>query len=110
MDAYYNPCDLSKFGEISKEAPALWEKFMGWYSSVFEPGALSKREKSLIALAVAHAVKCPYCIDAHTQSSLENGSSKAQMTEAIHVASAITGGATLVHSVQMRNAAEKVEF
>ena len=33
-----------------------------------------------------------------------------QMTEAVHVASAIRGGASLVHGVQMRNAAAKVSI
>jgi 4-carboxymuconolactone decarboxylase len=77
---------------------------------VFAEGALSEREKSLIALAVAHAVQCPYCIDAYTQSCLEKGSNLEQMTEALHVASAIRGGASLVHGVQMRNSAAKVSM
>ena len=64
-------------------------------------GALSEREKALIALGVAHAVQCPYCIDAYTKTCLEKGSDLEQMTEAVHVASAIRGGASLVHGVQM---------
>jgi 4-carboxymuconolactone decarboxylase len=32
------------------------------------------------------------------------------MTEAVHVASAIRGGASLVHGVQMRNHIEKVSM
>ena len=69
---------------------------------------MTQREKSLIALAVAHAVQCPYCIDAYTRACLETGSNTAEMTEAIHVATAIRGGASLVHGVQMRNIAEKM--
>ena len=65
------------------------------------------REKSLIALAVAHAVKCPYCIDAYSTDTLEKGCNLDQMTEAIHVAAAITGGAALVHGVQMRGHVQK---
>ena len=64
-------------------------------------GALSRREKALIALAVAHTVQCPYCIDAYTKGSLEAGADLDQMTEAVHVAAAIKGGAALVHGVQM---------
>jgi 4-carboxymuconolactone decarboxylase len=71
-------------------------------------GALSVREKALIALAVAHAVHCPYCIDAYTRGSLEAGSNLEEMTEAIHVASAIRGGATLIHGIQAANAAAKI--
>ncbi|MEL7363513.1 MAG: arsenosugar biosynthesis-associated peroxidase-like protein, partial [Bacteroidota bacterium] len=70
---------------------------------VFEDGALTAREKALIALAVAHAVQCPYCIDAYTSESMEKGADLEQMTEAVHVACAIRGGASLVHGVQMLN-------
>lgn len=110
MDTYYNPEDLAKFASISEGAPDLWKKFSEWYGAVFAEGALSEREKALIALAVAHAVQCPYCIDAYTQECLDKGSNKEQMTEAVHVASAIKGGASLVHGVQMKNAAEKIGF
>jgi alkylhydroperoxidase/carboxymuconolactone decarboxylase family protein len=102
-ETYYNPKDLARFPEVGKEAPQLWEKFIAWYGAVFAEGALSEREKALIALAVAHTVQCPYCIDAYTQASLEKGSNAEQMTEAIHVAAAIRGGAALVHGVQMHN-------
>ena len=75
---------------------------------MFEDGALSAREKSLIALAVAHAVQCPYCIDAYSADALDKGADMDQMTEAVHVASAIRGGASLVHGVQMRNHAGRI--
>ena len=108
MNTYYDPKDLSKFGDVGNNAPELWQKFQEWYGAVFKPGALTAREKSLIALAVAHAVQCPYCIDAYTRDSLEKGADLDQMTEATHVAAAIKGGAALVHGVQMRNVADKI--
>jgi alkylhydroperoxidase/carboxymuconolactone decarboxylase family protein len=110
METYYDPLDLNKFSEMGKNAKELWEKFSEWYGDVFKEGALNAREKSLIALAVAHAIQCPYCIDAYTQDSLEKGSNKEQMTEAVHVAAAIRGGASLVHGVQMRNIVEKLSM
>jgi alkylhydroperoxidase/carboxymuconolactone decarboxylase family protein len=110
METYYQPKDLPKFAEISKGAPELAQKFFDYYTAVFAEGELTQREKSLIALAVAHAVQCPYCIDAYTQDCLEKGSNLNEMTEAIHVATAIRGGASLVHGVQMRNVAEKISL
>ena len=71
-------------------------------------GALTAREKALIALAVAHAVQCPYCIDAYSTAALEQGSNEEQMTEAVHVAAAIRGRRSLVHGVQMRNHLERL--
>jgi len=102
-DTYYDPADLPKFDSVGEDAPELWKKFSQWYGAVFAEGALSEREKALIALGVSHAVQCPYCIDAYTQAALEKGSNMEQMTEAVHVAAAIRGGASLVHGVQMRN-------
>ena len=110
METYYKPEDLPKFEEIGKEVPDLSDKFFDYYGAVFSEGELTEREKSLIALAVAHTIQCPYCIDAFTQSCLEKGSNVAEMTEAIHVATAIRGGASLVHGVQMRNTAQKISF
>src|SRR5262245_30328214 len=100
---YYDSKDLTRFAEMGKNAPDLAKKFFDWYGAAFAHGALSAREKSLIALAVAHAVQCPYCIDAYSKDALEKGSDIDQMTEAVHVAAAIRGGASLVHGVQMRN-------
>ena len=108
MQQYYKPEDLPRFGEISRNAEELGRKFFAWYGSVFEDGALTAREKNLIALAVAHAVQCPYCIEAYTKGSLEKGADLDQMTEAVHVAAAIRGGASMVHGVQMRNVSEKL--
>ena len=108
METYYDPADLKKFESMKEGSPKLWEKFSSWYAEVFKEGALSEREKSLIALAVAHAVQCPYCIDAYTEACLEKGSNLEQMTEAVHVASAIRGGASLVHGVQMKKHSGKI--
>jgi alkylhydroperoxidase/carboxymuconolactone decarboxylase family protein len=110
METYYDPADLAKFGSIGKFQETLAAKFFDWYGEVFKDGALTAREKSLIALAVAHAVQCPYCIDAYTTDTLEKGASEAQMMEAVHVAAAIRGGASLVHGVQMMNKAAKVSM
>lgn len=107
-DHYYHAHDLPRFGEIGTDAPDLAEKFFAWYNAVFAEGALTGREKSLIALAVAHAVQCPYCIDSFSSDCLRKGADPEQMTEAVHVAAAIRGGASLVHGLQMRNRLEEL--
>lgn len=99
--SYYSPEHLAHFGDIGRTRPDLAGKFFEWYGAAMGEGALSRREKALIALAVSHAVQCPYCIDAWTKGSLEAGADVEQMTEAVHVASAIRGGAALVHGMQM---------
>jgi len=99
---------LDEFQWTTESSPELGKKFFDYYGAVFADGALTAREKSLIALAVAHTVQCPYCIDAYTQDSQEKGADFDQMTEALHVAVAIRGGASLVHGMQMREKAKKM--
>ena len=110
MSDYYKCEDLDRFSEVGKDKPELFRKFMDWYISALEPGQLSKREKALIALGVAHAIQCPYCIDAYTKACLEEGMTMEHITEAVHVASAIRGGASLIHGIQARNCADKLSM
>lgn len=107
---YYETSDLRKFGKISTWQKKLGDKFFDWYNEVFKEGELSSKEKALIALAVSHAVQCPYCIDAYTEESVKKGFTKGQMMEAVHVAGAIRGGASMVHGVQMMNKADKLSM
>lgn len=108
MKTYYNPADLQKFGKIGEFGQKLADKFFSYYNDVFKKGALSEREKSLIALAVAHAIQCPYCIDAYTSDTIQHGCSEEELMEAVHVAAAIRGGASLVHGVQMMNKTKEI--
>ncbi len=109
MTHYYESEDLKRFGEVGKFSPDLAEKFFAYYTAATgTDGALSKREKSLIALAIAHSKQCPYCIDAYTTGCLEAGANPEQMTEAVHVAAAMEAGITLVHTVQMHNKLDRL--
>ncbi len=107
---YYKHSHLQEFGRIREGRPDLGEKFFAWYGAVMGEGALTSREKALIALAVSHAVQCPYCIDAYSAKALQAGADLEQMTEAVHVAAAIRGGASLVHGMQMREHHDKLSM
>lgn len=106
-DSYFKTEDLKKFKDITEFQEELGTKFFDYYAAVFRESALSEREKALIALAVAHAVQCPYCIDAYSSACLSKGADETQMMEAVHVAAAIKSGAALVNSVQMMNHVKK---
>ena len=77
MAAYYDDEDLGRFAEMGRARPDLMQKFFAYYAATLEEGALTKREKALIGLAVAHAIPCPYCIDSFAQTCLETGSNLA---------------------------------
>ena len=107
---YFEPADLANFGKISEWQGPMGKKFFDYYGEVMKEGALTAREKALIALAVAHAMQCPYCVDAYTETCLKVGADEEQMMEAVHVAAAIRGGASLVHAVQMMNKADELSM
>jgi alkylhydroperoxidase/carboxymuconolactone decarboxylase family protein YurZ len=45
---YYHEEDLNRFGDIGRQRPDLFEKFMAWYQACQEDGALTKRKKPLL--------------------------------------------------------------
>lgn len=112
MATYYDPADLAKFSSngVGSAASNLWETFMSYYGSVYQDGALTSREKSLMALTAAAALQCPYCIDAHTQGCLSKGCDADQIMEAFHVAASIRAGATMAHGVQALTVIEDNEL
>jgi alkylhydroperoxidase/carboxymuconolactone decarboxylase family protein len=107
--SYYQPEDLKRFSQVARSHPALGEAFFRYYGEVMKPGLLDAREKALIALAIAHAQKCPYCIDAYTETLHGLGVSEPEMHEAVQVAASMLAGITLVHSVQMLNRLDELK-
>ncbi len=92
--------DIAKeIGSFRKHSGPITESFTKLHKKVFDDGALSKKMKrGIIALACAHASKCPYCIrgcvkDAHT-----DGVTAEQIAEAINVAMVMTAGSCYAHT------------
>lgn len=103
--SYYERGDLGHFADMGNYAKTVMDRFWAYYNAATgTDGALTKREKALIALAVAHSKQCPYCIDAYTNTLVDLGVSPDEMHEAVHVAAALGAGIDLVHGVQMQNA------
>ncbi len=107
---YYDPKDLADFPKITDYATETGDKFFEYYGKATAAGALSEREKSLIALAVSTVRHCPYCIDAYTNKCLSLGVTGDEMMEAIHVGATMAAGDILAHATQMRKIVKKKEM
>ena len=82
MAEYYYDVDVKQHRQTLSELKGeLLESFGTFNSKVFEDGALSKREKELIAVAAAHITRCPYCIAGHTRRAKENGATDEEIAE-----------------------------
>ena len=75
---YFDPANLKDFSKITELQEPMGKKFFDYYGEVFKEGALTEREKALIALAVAHTVQCPYCVDAYTTGCLKKEQTKSR--------------------------------
>lgn len=78
-------------------APAQVEAWRNFSKTVFSEGALDKKTKQLIAVAVAHVTQCPWCIKAHTPQAMRAGASKEEIMEAIWIAAEMRAGAAYAH-------------
>jgi AhpD family alkylhydroperoxidase len=96
----------ARMEKMKKEAPAMVTGFGGLFSKVMTEGAVSLREKELIALSIAVAVNCHPCIMAHTKKCLDTGSTKAQILEAVSVAVVMGGGPAYMHVMEVMDALE----
>lgn len=98
--------DQSMYPTVSRElasqraelAPDIQTAFRAFSSAVFAEGALPKKMKQLIAVAVAHVTQCPYCIKGHTQAALKQGATDKEIMEAIWVAAEMRAGGAYAHS------------
>jgi len=79
-------------------APAISGAFQLFSKAVFADGALPKKTKQLIAVAVAHTTQCPYCIRGHTKAALREGADEREIMEAIWVAAEMRAGGAMAHS------------
>jgi AhpD family alkylhydroperoxidase len=69
--------------------------FKNLASEIMKDSALSSKDKTLIALACAVAIKCEYCIKAHKENALTAGATMDEIKEAAAVASQVRLGSGL---------------
>jgi AhpD family alkylhydroperoxidase len=93
------PLPTKEFSQRRRElAPEIDKAFHDFSNAAFAEGALPRKVKQLIAVAVAHTTQCPYCIRSHTQAALREGASEREIMESIWVASEMRAGAAFAHS------------
>jgi AhpD family alkylhydroperoxidase len=83
--------------KLKGEIPDTIQGFGGLFTRVMKDGALTAKEKELIALGIGVAGHCTPCIRSHVQKSLEAGATRQQILEAASVAVVMAGGPAYVH-------------
>lgn len=97
-DHYHDPADLKLLKEMRKLAPADFDAWLGLNNIVGrEDGAIPKKYRELIALAVACTTQCPYCIEVHAKGAKNAGASREEITESAFLAAALRAGGAATH-------------
>jgi AhpD family alkylhydroperoxidase len=94
---YHDAADVRLLKEMRKLAPADYEAWYGLNSIVARDGAIPKKYRELIAVAVACATQCPYCIEAHAKGAKAAGASREEVVEASLLAAALRAGGAAMH-------------
>nr|P08304.1 RecName: Full=Uncharacterized protein 4 in cox locus [Paracoccus denitrificans]CAA29273.1 unnamed protein product [Paracoccus denitrificans]prf//1311262G ORF 4 [Paracoccus denitrificans] len=92
------PKASAALGETSRAGASIDDAFLALSKVVFADGALDKRTKQLIAVAVAHVTQCPWCIEGHVKGARREGATNEQIMEAIWVAAEMRAGAAYAHA------------
>jgi AhpD family alkylhydroperoxidase len=89
---------LPRFQELAPEvAKAFWE----FDQLAYADGAIPKKYKELIAIAVALTTQCPYCIEVHRQGAAKAGATEAELAETVLVAAALRAGSAVTHGTHV---------
>ena len=95
--------------KMKEQAPEVARGFGTFYQTIMKEGALSVREKELIALAIGLAERCNPCISLHVQGCLKAGATREQVLEAAGVAVMMQGGPAFTHMPEVIAAIEHLE-
>jgi len=98
--------DISRMKE---QTPDTVNGFAALFGKVMKDGALSVREKELVALGIGVAQRCVPCIRLHVQKCLDAGATREQILEAASVAVMMAGGPAYTHIPIVMDALEVLE-
>lgn len=96
--------NLKKLPKLDRAANESWEKFQKFNTAVMSEGAVSVKNKELIALGVALTTQCNYCLELHRQGAEKAGATQGEIAETIMIAGALRAGAALTHGTQILSA------
>ncbi len=93
--------NLKKLGKLDQAANDAWKNFQSFNESVMAEGAISAKNKELIALGVALTTQCGYCLELHREGAIKAGATQEEIAETIMIAGALRAGAALTHGTQI---------
>lgn len=84
--------------KLTQEAPEVMKSFSQVHEKVIIDGALSAKQKELIAIGISVTIRCTHCMATHITSAVQMGATRQEIIEAISVAILMGGGPAIAYS------------
>jgi AhpD family alkylhydroperoxidase len=97
----YDMANLKKLGALGDGASEAVKAFWAFDKAAMADGAIPKKYKELIAVAVALTTQCPYCLELHRSGAEAAGATQEELAEASLVAAALRAGAAITHATHV---------
>ena len=97
----------SKLKNFRNEIPETMQGFNAMATATHQDGALSKKAKELMAMAIGIAVRCQGCLAFHAQACVKLGVTRAEFEEMIQMAVYMGGGPSLMTAAEAMLAFEE---
>ncbi len=94
---YHDANDMKLLRDMRKLAPAEFEAWLNLDKIVARDGAIPRKYRELLAIAVACTTQCPYCLEAHAKGAQAAGATREEIVEASLIAAALRAGAGATH-------------
>lgn len=98
----YDMKHLSLMKKLDTHAPAIMESFVAFDQAALAEGAIPRKYKKSVAIAVAYTTPCPYCIEMHSSKARETGVSEPEIAEAVFIAAALRAGRAITHGTHAK--------
>jgi AhpD family alkylhydroperoxidase len=94
-------------GKMRKEMPEVMNGFSMLSQAASKEGALDKKTKELIALALGIAARCDGCIGFHVKALVSFGVTREELLEVLGMATYMGGGPSLMYAADALRAYEE---
>jgi AhpD family alkylhydroperoxidase len=91
---------LPQHRELRKQIPEVYKGFAALSGAALADGALGRKVKELVALAIGIVQGCDGCIASHAQAAARAGATREEAAEAIGVTILMHGGPATIHGAR----------
>ena len=98
----------ASMAKLRTDTPDTMKAFTSMAQAATRDGALDRKTKELIALALGVAAHCDACIGFHMQTLIKLGATRAEVEEALGVTVYMGGGPSLMYAAEALGAFEEL--